>query len=217
MPRRRKYATLTKRDIGNLTNPVALMIFVGIMTGGLVFLIGVVPIILLAGESNFNFIIIAILLLIALSLTVVISVSFFLIAKYNKAIEKRYRGIQIANIDLMTGIEFENYLQKLLVSQGYSVYVTKASGDLGVDLIASKNSDKFAIQAKRYNTKVNRRAISDAVTGRYYYGCNKAMVITNNYFTPDAVDLAQSSSCILIDRDTLAQWVIQFQNTKGNK
>lgn len=127
--------------------------------------------------------------------------------------EKKFKGIQIANIDTMTGVEFEQYLQKLLTSQGYSVRVTQASGDLGVDLIASRDGDKIAVQAKRYNTRVTRRAISDAVAGMYHYDCNEAMVITNNYFSPGAVALAKSTECILVDRDTLADWVIKFQNT----
>jgi len=127
--------------------------------------------------------------------------------------EKKFKGIQIANIDLMTGIGFEQYLQRLLTNQGYTVHMTQSSGDLGVDLIASRDDDKIAIQAKRYNTKISRRAISDAVAGMYHYNCNKAMVITNNYFSPGAVALAQSTGCILIDRDTLANWVNEFRNT----
>jgi len=131
--------------------------------------------------------------------------------------EKKFKGIQIANIDSMTGVEFEQYLQKLLTNQGYSVHVTQASGDLGVDLIASKDGDKIAVQAKRYNTRVTRRAISDAVAGMYHYDCNEAMVITNNYFSPGAVALAKSTECTLVDRDTLAKWVIEFQNTSIQK
>lgn len=128
-------------------------------------------------------------------------------------IEKKYKAIQISNIDMMSGIEFEHYLQRLLMHLGYQVQITKGSGDLGVDLIATGNNEKYAIQAKRYeNAKVSRRAISDAVAGMAYYGCNKAMVITNNYFTPDAITLAQSTGCILIDRNTLAKWIVEYQN-----
>jgi HJR/Mrr/RecB family endonuclease len=129
--------------------------------------------------------------------------------------EKKFRGIQIANIDSMTGIEFEQYLQRLLTQQGYDVNMTQAGGDLGVDLIASRDDDKIAIQAKRYNTQVSRRAISDAVAGKHHYDCNKGMVITNNYFSPGAIALAQSTDCILIDRDTLANWVNEFRNTNA--
>lgn len=135
------------------------------------------------------------------------------IEKKKQEIEMKFRGMKIANIDLMNGIEFEQYLKRVLVNQGYSVSMTSVSGDLGVDLIASGSDDKIAIQAKRYNKKVSRRAISDAVAGMYHYGCNKAMVITNNYFSPGATELARSTGCVLVDRDTLAKWINDYQNT----
>src|ERR1700730_9244513 len=47
---------------------------------------------------------------------------------------RRFRAIRIANIDSMTGVEFESYLKRLLHSRGYSVSATGGSGDLGVDL-----------------------------------------------------------------------------------
>lgn len=112
----------------------------------------------------------------------------------------------------MAGVEFEQYLKRVLTNQGYIVSMTDVSGDLGVDLVASGNGERIAIQAKRYNTKVSRRAISDAVAGMQHYGCNKAMVITNNYFSPGAITLAKSTNCILVDRDTLADWINKFQN-----
>ena len=132
--------------------------------------------------------------------------------RYFAGQNQKFRAIQIANIDSMSGVEFERYLQKLLTSQGYSVNMTQASGDLGVDLIAARGSDRIAIQAKRYNSKISRRAISDAVAGMQHYRCNCAMVITNSHFTPGAVMLARSTNCILVDRDMLAQWIVQLQN-----
>jgi restriction system protein len=128
----------------------------------------------------------------------------------------KFRAIQIANIDSMTGIVFERYLQKLLSTQGYSVSTTQASGDLGVDLVASRSGEKIAIQVKRSKTKISRRAISDAVAGMQHYRCNKAMVITNNYFTPGAVTLARSTGCVLVDRDMLAKWIGEFQNASNS-
>lgn len=154
---------------------------------------------------------------IVLALAIMIGMPMIIFINHNKEVERRYKGIQIANIDSMTGIEFEQYLQRLLANQGYIVQVTQASGDLGVDLIASKDGDKIAIQAKRYSTNVSRRAISDAVAGMYHYDCNKAMVITNSYFSPGAKELAESTDCILVNRDTLAKWVNEFQNTGSEK
>jgi restriction system protein len=150
-----------------------------------------------------------------LTYTLLISAAVTVLITYFAKQNRRFRAIQIANIDAMPGIDFERYLQKLLSMQGYRVRMTPVSGDLGVDLVASRNGDNIAIQVKRYNTKVSRRAISDAVAGMQHYRGNKAMVITNNYFTPGAVTLARSTGCILADRDTLARWIVEFQNVRN--
>jgi restriction system protein len=133
------------------------------------------------------------------------------------AANKKLRALQIANIDSMTGVQFEQYLQKLLYSRGYRVSITRVSGDLGVDLIACRAQDRIAIQVKRHNAKVSRRAISDAVAGMQHYRCNRAMVITNSHFTPGAITLARSTSCTLVNRDLLVQWILQFQAGKTRK
>jgi restriction system protein len=128
---------------------------------------------------------------------------------------RKFRALQIADIDSMSGMQFEQYLKKLLISRGYRVSMTAASGDLGVDLIACGTQERIAIQVKRHIGKVSRRAISDAVAGMQHYQCNKPMVITNSHFTPGAIMLAQSTRCTLVDRDELAQWIMQFQAGKS--
>jgi restriction system protein len=134
-----------------------------------------------------------------------------LISAFVWAQDAKIRALRIADIDSMSGTEFEQYLRRLLGSRGYSVSITGASGDLGVDLIASCPQERIAIQVKRHTGKVSRRAISDAVGGMQHYRCNKAMVITNSYFTPGAIILARSNRCTLVDRDQLTQWIIQYQ------
>jgi restriction system protein len=128
-----------------------------------------------------------------------------------RANKEECRAIQLANIDSMAGVEFEKYLKKLLTYRGYSVMRTPGSGDFGVDLVASRNGDTIAIQVKRSESQISRRAISDAVGGMKHYSCNKAMVITNNHFTKGADTLARSNGCILIDRIELARWIIEFK------
>jgi restriction system protein len=128
---------------------------------------------------------------------------------------KRFRAIRLANIDSMTGTEFEGYLKKLLTSRGYNVNIIGGSGDLGVDLIASRGTERVAIQVKRYTGAVSRRAISDAVAGMQHYACNRAMVITSSHFTPGALMLARSTNCTLIDRDLLARWILELQSANA--
>jgi HJR/Mrr/RecB family endonuclease len=113
----------------------------------------------------------------------------------------------------MSGGAFESYLQQVLIARGYAVQLTGSSGDLGVDLIASREGETIAIQVKRHDQKVSRRAVSDAVAGMQHYRCNKAMVITNNYFSDGAARLARSTGCTLVDRDILAEWIRGFQTS----
>ena len=49
------------------------------------------------------------------------------------------------------------------------------------------------------------KAIQEAVASINYYSCNKAMVISNSYFTKNARELASSNSVELWDRDKLIE------------
>jgi restriction system protein len=110
-------------------------------------------------------------------------------------------------IDLMPGEEFEHLVAQLLKRQGYQAEVTKSSGDLGVDVVARHGQDRIAVQVKRQEKPVSRRAVSDAVAGMPAYECTAAMVVTNNSFTDGAKSLADLHGCELADRDTLALWI----------
>lgn len=120
----------------------------------------------------------------------------------------------IDNIDNMDGIVFERYIGKLLKHKGYSVEYTPVTDDKGVDIIATRDNIRCAIQIKRYSSTVSRTAVSDAVGGKYYYHCDIPMVITNNYFTKAAKEFAKATRCKLIDRDELTNWITDFQNSK---
>ena len=111
----------------------------------------------------------------------------------------------IDDIDLMTGQEFENFIAELFSRLGYETEVTKASGDQGIDVIASKNGVKIGIQTKCYSGTIGNRAIQEAVAGKNYYRLDKAMVITNNHFTESAQQLARANSIVLWDRNTLKE------------
>jgi restriction system protein len=117
----------------------------------------------------------------------------------------RRRRSNLDELDLMSGLEFEEFVACLLRRQGWSVEVTQGSHDLGVDLVAEKKDERLAVQVKRQEAPVSRRAVSDAVAGCAHYDCTGAMVVTNSYFTRGAQALAESTECELIDRDALAE------------
>ena len=80
---------------------------------------------------------------------------------------RRRSSVSMADIDAMSGLEFESFVGDLLKSLGYSgVEVTKSSGDQGVDVIASKDGTKYAIQCKNYSSPLNNKPIQEVTTGK---------------------------------------------------
>ena len=111
-----------------------------------------------------------------------------------------------ASVDEMSGIEFEEYCANLLRKNGYEdVEVTCGSGDQGIDVLATKDFVKYGIQCKCYSSPVGNKAIQEAYAGKLFYGCHVAIVLTNNVFTPSAIDLADKTGVILWDKNMLAQ------------
>jgi HJR/Mrr/RecB family endonuclease len=134
--------------------------------------------------------------------------------KKRKNEEARIRALEIADVDDMDGLSFENYVARLLKNEGFdNIQVTQGSSDLGVDIIASKNRYRYSIQTKRTKNKVSRRAVSDAVAGKTHYSCNAAMVITNSYLSKPAKEFALSSDCEIVERDMLSEWIMRYQGT----
>jgi hypothetical protein len=154
------------------------------------------------------------LVLVAVLLLIVIVPLVGLIsqAKKRAAHEARLRALALSDIDNMDGVMFEHYVAKLLRHEGYTeVDVSKGSGDFGVDIVASKDSRRYAIPVKRWSGTVSRTAVSDAVAGKGHYSCNAAMVVTNSYLSAKSREFASSVGCEIVDRDILGGWVLRFQ------
>jgi HJR/Mrr/RecB family endonuclease len=123
---------------------------------------------------------------------------------------KNFEDITIDDIDLMSGIEFENFIYDLFEKMGYSVNLTPSSGDQGIDIIAVKNGLRIGLQTKCYSSKVSNKAVQEVVAGLKYYQLTKAIVITNNYFTKSAIDLSLSNEVVLWDRSILKEKIQDF-------
>ena len=126
----------------------------------------------------------------------------------------KLRALTLADIQSMDGLVFERYVAELLGVQGYSNIRLTERFDMGVDIIAIKDGIQWGIQVKRYRNIVKAEAVRQVVTALNNYGCQRAMVVTNSYYSRPAKLLAESNKCVLVDRDMLAEWVITFQASK---
>lgn len=128
-----------------------------------------------------------------------------LLAEKRRRESAEYRREQLArrNWKALRSVDFEMFLEEVFRELGYTVELTKITGDQGADLIVSKGGCRIAIQVKGYVSSVSNGAVQEALAGKVYYGCDGSAVITNSRFTPSASDLAAKAGCVLIGEDEL--------------
>lgn len=102
------------------------------------------------------------------------------------------------NFGTMSGLDFENFCMNLLKQNGYTnVHGTKTSGDQGIDILAEKDDIRYGIQCKCYSGSVGNASVQQAFSGKSFYNCHVAVVMTNSNFTQSAVELASKNNVLL--------------------
>ena len=120
---------------------------------------------------------------------------------------KEEKDVIQKNIDVIDGHEFEDYCADVLRKQGYrNVYVTKGSGDQGVDVLAERDGIKYAVQCKRYSQPVGNKAVQEIYSGMKFYHCHVGIIMSNNFFTSSAKELAKENGIILWDRNYILKF-----------
>ena len=116
-----------------------------------------------------------------------------------------FRLSYMEGVDKMDGREFEVWCAELLKHLGFTnVEVTSESRDNGVDILCKKDGVTYAVQCKRMESTVPNKAVQEVYTGMQMYECDRAAVITNNYFSNAAVETAEKTGIDLWDRD----WIL---------
>jgi len=123
--------------------------------------------------------------------------------QHEKMKKLRYLSSGMSSIDMMEGVEFEEFLKYLYEELGYRAELTQNSHDKGVDLILYKDGKKGIVQAKRYKGSVGIDAVREIVTAIKIVGADYAYVVTNSRLTSGAVEAARANDVMLIDRTEL--------------
>lgn len=109
----------------------------------------------------------------------------------------------------LTGIDFEHWCSAELEKQGWSVTISKASGDQGVDIIAMHEDLTAAIQCKLYSSPIGNKAVQEAYTGMKHYCADIAVVIGKGGFTRSAIELANTTDVLLLDAEAIGDFTQQ--------
>lgn len=128
---------------------------------------------------------------------------------FTKGTAGNFSKLKLHEVDAMSGVDFEIFLRDYFTSQGYSVKMTPTSNDYGADLLLYRKGDSVAVQAKRYNGKVGNKAVQEVTGAIGYYNTKRGMVITNSYYTKNAVNLANANNIMLWDREDIKAKILR--------
>ena len=115
----------------------------------------------------------------------------------------------ISAVDVMSGTQFEMFLEALFAGPGVSVWRSGGRGDFGADLVVDGPTGRTIVQAKRWSGVVGHAAIQEVVAARGHYQGNHAIVATNSHFSSHAQKLARSNQVELWDRERIVLEIAQ--------
>lgn len=122
-----------------------------------------------------------------------------------------------AGLQQLGGVEFERLIVSLLERMGFRAEMTRASGDGGIDIVATLDKPvvggRYLIQCKRFA----RDSLVGAPTVREFYGALvadrgavKGILITTSGFTDQAREFARNLPIDLIDLNKLRGLFAEF-------
>ena len=112
--------------------------------------------------------------------------------------------------DDMSPSSFERYVGVVFKIAGFEIKHIGGSGDMGVDLIASKGDIRKAIQVKRYDRDSNTvgvKAFQEVHAGKEMHDCDEAAVITTSSFTNAAKEMAKKLRIEALDGNDFKKYV----------
>ncbi|MBI9008975.1 MAG: restriction endonuclease [Tenericutes bacterium] len=121
----------------------------------------------------------------------------------------------IEEVDLLSGIEFEFFIEKIFKDRGYKTTITKASHDGGADVLAEKGNDLICIQAKRKSKNINKYPVFDAYHAQKPFNANKACIATNRELTEQAKNFAHYLDVEILDRYKIMAILRKRNNSKS--
>jgi hypothetical protein len=126
------------------------------------------------------------------------------LAHMRKVVDATYRLLNGCQMEFENEITFERNCGELLKSQGFSVEYTRQSWDLGVDIIATKQGLRYALQCKARESPSGVKAVQGAIAGKQHYQTDYAVVVSQGGVTRAASELATSVGVTLVVSSTLA-------------
>ncbi len=101
--------------------------------------------------------------------------------------------------------EYERWCAQVLRMHGWDASATQAAGDQGVDIIATKDGRKVAIQCKLHNSAVGNKAIQEIHAAAAFVDAGHAVVVAPGEYTRAARQLAGKVGVHLLHHSQLGK------------
>ena len=115
---------------------------------------------------------------------------------------KRKQYASLVRVAGMSGNQFEKFCAELLEYNGFhdvQLVCSKMYAE-GVDITAKRDQARYAFQCIRTNKReIGKKEIMEVHKSKTYYGCDYSVIITNSFFTKEAIELANTTHTILWD------------------
>ena len=119
------------------------------------------------------------------------------------AVRDEHAGDETSSVDRLDPIGFEQRCMEMLTANGWVARRTSATGDQGIDIIATRGILRVVIQCKLYSQPVGNAAVQEAIAGMVFEKADRACVVSNSTYTPAARRLAEAGNVLLLHYEEL--------------
>lgn len=116
--------------------------------------------------------------------------------------------------------EYEHIVADHFKTKGYKTTVSSYSNDYGVDVFATKEKERIAIQAKMFGGSarpINRQMVMELHGAKDFFDCTKAVIATNGRILDNALEVAKKLNIEVLNvravRDTHSKYKSKNANT----
>jgi restriction system protein len=123
---------------------------------------------------------------------------------------------QFSELDAMDPFAFELAVVDLLQVLGFEDVERLGAAGNGARILATEDGERIGVQVRRQSSAVGAGAVRELVDGMKEHDCSRGLVITNSFFSRQAIERAQASGIELWDRRALADFV-ESEPSRGHQ
>lgn len=109
-----------------------------------------------------------------------------------------------------TAEDYEKFCADQLTNAGWQTARTRASGDQGIDIVATKDGVTAVFQCKWYSQPVGNKAVQEVLAGKLFQEAELAGVLSNARYTPSARHLANRTGVHLLHHSQIDEFTAKL-------